>query len=423
MDDCIDMTTANPYANNSGGENLVPNAPLCQAPASVAMTNNQINVMKPAVSFTGQPSLSSNAMQAFNMMRQHQAQQQQQQQLMDSEDDDDDQTMNSTNSDSVMSGEFDSDDDSYWSDSSFSDDEADDEYIMYAPTAGGSRTHLLRPMSLDQIQALAVATGARKPGQPHYQHRSMMNLSAQQLQQQHPAVQAPASQVPASVPPAKSLSMPDIGTQMLHYQQMTAGQSVVDPSTGKVVTNPSLGAAAVKPDDRLQAILKADTNNPRSVEYRPYTQVQDFFLEVQPQHVAAFDANIIQAVRGKNVAAIQALHQQGKLLQCCNKFGESIVHMACRQSSAEVLECLMTLGKVSIRVCCDSGRTPLHDACWTTDPNFDIILLLLKECPDLLRIQDKRGFTPLSYVPCGQWARWGNFLEEHKDLLAFGEFA
>ena len=351
---------------------------------------------------------------------------------MDSEDDDDDdETMNSSNSESVMSGEFDSEDDShsYWSDdSSFNSD--DDEYIMYAPTAGGgtssSRAHLLRPMlSLDQIQALAVATGARKPGQPHFQHRSMMHLSAQQQlqQQQQPTAQALASE--QAPPPNKSLSMPDIGNQMLHYQQMTAGQTVVDPSTGQTVTNPSLdAAAAVKPDDRLQAILQADINNPRSIEYRPYTQIQNFFLEVQPQHVAAFDATIIQAVRGKNVAALQALHQQGKLLQCCNKFGESIVHMACRQSSTEVLESLMTLGQgVSIRVCCDSGRTPLHDACWTTDPNFDSILLLLQECPDLLRIQDKRGFTPLSYVPYGQWARWGAFLEEHQDLLVFGEFA
>ena len=390
MNDPIDMTTANPYLISDNGAKELPQG----------VVPTPLN-MKPVV-FTG-PALASNAMEAFAAMRQQQAQ-------LD-DDDYDDHTMNcSTYSNSEMSG----DSDSYWSDSSFSDDEADDEYIMYAPTAGASRGHMLRPMSLDQIQALAVATGARKPGQL----QSTMNLSA------HPFAHPPASsqqvqgQAP-SFPQQKSLSMPDIGNQMLHYKQMTAGQTVVDPTTGKTVTNPSLGST--KPDDRLQSILQA--NNKQTLEYRPYTELPKFFVPIQPQHVEAFQADIINAVRGKSVEAIQALHQQGKMMQCCNKFGESIVHMACRQSSAEVLEYLMTAAQVNIRVCCDSGRTPLHDACWTTVPDFDIILLLLKECPDLLKIKDKRGFTPLAYVPHGQWAQWGNFLEEHKDLLVFREIA
>ena len=74
---------------------------------------------------------------------------------------------------------------------------------------------------------------------------------------------------------------------------------------------------------------------------------------------------------------------------------------------------------VNIRVCCDSGRTPLHDACWTSKPDFSIVRLLLKECPDFLRIKDKRGFSPLAYVPHGQWGEWGDFLEKNKDLLGF----
>ena len=50
-------------------------------------------------------------------------------------------------------------------------------------------------------------------------------------------------------------------------------------------------------------------------------------------------------------------------MSACNRFSESIVHIACRRSDYEVVEYIVKNGGD----CCivdDYGRTPLHDACW-----------------------------------------------------------
>jgi ankyrin repeat protein len=99
-------------------------------------------------------------------------------------------------------------------------------------------------------------------------------------------------------------------------------------------------------------------------------------------------------------------------MQCGNKFGETIIHAAARRHSAEVAKFLLDECNVCPRVCCDSGRTPLHDACWTVNPNFDVVTLLLDKCPDLLYITDKRGFTPMQYIRQELWGQWCHYLDQ-----------
>jgi ankyrin repeat protein len=65
----------------------------------------------------------------------------------------------------------------------------------------------------------------------------------------------------------------------------------------------------------------------------------------------------------------------------------------------------------------DYGRTPLHDAAWTDQPNFEIVQQLLENSPDLLLVKDKRGYSPLAYVPSQQRAEWCRFLEEHEEFI------
>jgi Ankyrin repeats (many copies) len=66
---------------------------------------------------------------------------------------------------------------------------------------------------------------------------------------------------------------------------------------------------------------------------------------------------------------------------------------------------------VSLRVCCDGGRTVLHDACWTQHPSFDCIRYILEHHQsDLVYCTDRRGFTPLDYVPRDSHAAWHAFL-------------
>jgi ankyrin repeat protein len=105
----------------------------------------------------------------------------------------------------------------------------------------------------------------------------------------------------------------------------------------------------------------------------------------------------------------------GTLLECgispnaCNKFGESIVHLVCRRGHYDLLTMLMDAG-CSIKVSDDYGRTPLHDACWQSKPNFEVIRLILQTDKDLIRMRDIRGTTPLSYVKKENFVAWNEFL-------------
>ena len=174
-----------------------------------------------------------------------------------------------------------------------------------------------------------------------------------------------------------------------------------------------------KPDDYLSRLLLASsslaegegTTGPlETVQYFPATSLKGFFVELTKESVESYDMDLVRAVRLEDIDTLRSMHLQGRSMHAGNKFGETIVNSACRRGSAAVLQFLLREARVPLRVCCDSGRTPLHDACWTTTPPGPIIDIILDECPDLLYITDKRGFTPLAYVPKQCWGDWCHYL-------------
>lgn len=86
----------------------------------------------------------------------------------------------------------------------------------------------------------------------------------------------------------------------------------------------------------------------------------------------------VAAVRGSDVKRLRRLALEGRHMNACNKYGESIVHMACRRGDLEVLTFLVSTGAI-LDVADDFGRTPLHDACWTPEPRFDVVTFLLNK--------------------------------------------
>jgi Ankyrin repeats (3 copies) len=166
----------------------------------------------------------------------------------------------------------------------------------------------------------------------------------------------------------------------------------------------------VKPDEKLRTIL-ADAKM-KEPQQMPFSSLVNFFTEITPEAVAAYDIPIVQALRSENIEELRRMKDAKKPMLCGNKFGETIMHAAARRRSAKVVEFLLKECNVTPRVCCDSGRTPLHDACWTVDTNFDVVDLLLDACPDLLYITDKRGFTPMSYVREELWEQWCSYLDK-----------
>lgn len=189
------------------------------------------------------------------------------------------------------------------------------------------------------------------------------------------------------------------------------GASASTVTSTKVTSQDPL--ANTNPQDYLCTILESVGI---SAATRPALSMNDFFLETTPEHIAGYGQDIINAVREEDLDAIARIRESGATLQCCNKFGESIVHMACRRGSVGVLHYLLRHG-VSIRLTDDYGRTPLHDACWTQEPQFEVVKSIIQECPDLLLVTDKRGYTPLSYVRRDHWEEWCKFLEDHRELV------
>ncbi|GKY99583.1 hypothetical protein MPSEU_000912600 [Mayamaea pseudoterrestris] len=145
--------------------------------------------------------------------------------------------------------------------------------------------------------------------------------------------------------------------------------------------------------------------------------VRDFFQHDE-HHIAAYDLKVMTAVRSNDFVGLQEMYASGKELQCCNRFYESILHTVARRGLDEMLDFLLVKAKLSLRVCCASGRTPLHDACWTNSPNFVSVKRILHECPDFLLIGDNRNYTPLNYVPRDCWGEWNDFLKANPDLVA-----
>jgi len=103
-------------------------------------------------------------------------------------------------------------------------------------------------------------------------------------------------------------------------------------------------------------------------------------------------------------------------MDACNRFGESVLHMACRGAGTLVPYLLQECG-LAVNISDDFGRTPLHDACWKAEPNFEVVKLLLTADRHLVAVADSRDSLPLSYVPEDHWAVWCTFLLGHCHLF------
>merc|ERR1712161_61972 len=66
-------------------------------------------------------------------------------------------------------------------------------------------------------------------------------------------------------------------------------------------------------------------------------------------------------------------------LKARNQFGETLLHLACRMGiSRDVLEFLVDEpANVPLNVRDKFGRTPLHNSCMSTVPNFDNIRFVI----------------------------------------------
>ena len=155
---------------------------------------------------------------------------------------------------------------------------------------------------------------------------------------------------------------------------------------------------------------------------------------IHTQNIEALREALVVSSSGDDYTI--AKQQKYQPMLCGNKFGETVMHLVCRRHYDRVLKFFLEEANLSVRVICDHGRTPLHDACWTCQPittsatsttnttssdtgsnshwdlNFSCIDLLLDHCIALLYCMDHKGYTPLDYAPKEYWHTWCTYLHQ-----------
>lgn len=216
--------------------------------------------------------------------------------------------------------------------------------------------------------------------------------------------QLPAANVPSLASPLTLVnSRPKSSTMMIpHKKQLVLPEDEDKPQE-------------LSPVEFLRSLL----HGPNSADsYKVNSLDRIFFTKPSEEEMEAYDLEVVSAIRSKDVARLRKLHDEGRSFNACNRFGESLLHMACRRGDLGVVTFLVEEVGVRLDVRDDYGRTALHDACWTATPNCDVMDVLIQVFPsETLLAEDVRGHTPFDYARKEHWEEWIDFLRERKEEI------
>ena len=100
-------------------------------------------------------------------------------------------------------------------------------------------------------------------------------------------------------------------------------------------------------------------------------------------------------MRLDDLEPLRAAVRGGRRMNACNRYGETLVHAACRAGSQRSLAYLLAHGG-TLRCCDDAGRVPLHESCRAGQPCLAIALRILLEDSRQAHALDARGSAPRS---------------------------
>ena len=168
----------------------------------------------------------------------------------------------------------------------------------------------------------------------------------------------------------------------------------------------------LSPQDYLDKLLKE-----RGYSTEKFCSLNGgYYCRPSTLQTASHGTVTVKAVRSSNKVLMREMLKCGLSANPCNSFGESIVHMICRRGDHELLQILLD-HDATLQVADDFGRTPLHDACWTAEPFFELVEIVLKHDRRMINITDCRGSLPLAYVNKKHWKQWIEFLRRKKDVF------
>jgi hypothetical protein len=171
----------------------------------------------------------------------------------------------------------------------------------------------------------------------------------------------------------------------------------------------------VSPDEFLLQLVRAQYGV--CLEVKPALSLSAFFSEVSEEQMASYTLQVVGAVRNNDLESLKKLQREGQPLNCFNRFGESLLHMACRRGFESILEYLLEQPDINLRIRDDTGRTPLHDACWNASPQLNICKWIIQRDPSLFLITDRRGCTAFQYARPQHWGIWRKFLFDNRECL------
>ena len=162
----------------------------------------------------------------------------------------------------------------------------------------------------------------------------------------------------------------------------------------------------------IDVVKEALSSRGDKCDTKPSMEMEEGFFVTLTE---MYDQKVVNAIRSNDAESLRKLHAGGTNLQCGNRFGETLIHLACRRSDKNLVSFLLDEAGISLRVRDDFGRTPFHDACWRAEPDLDLLDMLLDRAPELLMLSDKRGHTPLCYSRREHWDKLVPFLLDRTD--------
>ena len=143
-------------------------------------------------------------------------------------------------------------------------------------------------------------------------------------------------------------------------------------------------------------------------------------IPVTPEMIEGYTIDVTKAVRDGDLKKLQELYEDkgsAEGLCCCNRFGDSLVHIACRHGHTSIVKFLVEEAQVPVNRVDDIQRTPLHDACWRPEPNYEIVDTLLRVAPHQVFCVDKCGSKPFQYARTQHRQGWIDFLSTRRSMM------
>jgi len=244
---------------------------------------------------------------------------------------------------------------------------------------------------------------------------------------------------------SSSCLLPIVSTSSMSFSlPFSSSQSQSSFTNNNTTSSSSKQNACFPPFHHRRAVLNPYTfmmkslaqNNDKREKKRFIRRIDSFSLEqalyFEPYQESEIKNELLKALRSSNVDQLRSLMlcQDAKnnnnsrsisllLLQdvkACNQFGENLLHLACRMGiSREAVTLLFDDCQVPLNVRDKWGRTPLHNSCMSTVPNFHNIEFVILKAPRMLLFEDDNGKIPFELIPQQCFERWTQFLLSYEE--------